>query len=44
MDKPRHPQVVRPWKTRQIVIGKALALPGRAVRTRRTLARNPKHG
>lgn len=45
MDKPRHPQVVRPWKTRQMQSMKWAPQPGvPVIRTRQMMPRNPKHG
>ncbi|HTX40989.1 MAG TPA: hypothetical protein VMD25_04115 [Acidobacteriaceae bacterium] len=51
MDKPRHPQVIRPWKTREIQTRKLFAgtahlpeagrLTGKPMR--RAMPRNPKH-
>lgn len=46
MDKPRHPQVIRPWKTREIQTTRAVASSGSPHaamhRMRRAMPRNPK--
>lgn len=42
MDKPRHPQVIRPWKIRQLQTRKG-ASPGPTRRMRRAMPRNPQY-
>jgi len=45
MDKPRHPQVIRPWKTRQIQKNKWSARPTAEPQRERSKRRStPKRG